>query len=265
MRYRTYQPTSLLSRYIRSYWSLESTNSTAHKRERIFPDGCIELVFNYGDVFRKHFTDFESHRQPRSFVHGQLKRYMEVEPTGAIGIFSIRFEPFGLKAFADVDISQLSDDAILPQDIWKIDGRVLEDKMLDAVSDQQRILIIESFLTARLRPLDKSIQHAVHSIMSSAGTKSIKELCSEVNLGRRQLERAFLGNVGLSPKLLARIVRFQNTLQRIERKSFLTGIAHSNGYCDQSHFIRDFKEFSGLNPKQYFKSDLELAKYLVSL
>jgi transcriptional regulator GlxA family with amidase domain len=91
-------------------------------------------------------------------------------------------------------------------------------------------------------------------------------LSQQVNLGRRQLERNFLVATGLTPKLLTRIVRFQNTLNRIENSSdpSLTGIAYASGFYDQSHFIKDFKEFSGFNPREYIKADIEFGRSLAS-
>jgi AraC-like DNA-binding protein len=128
-----------------------------------------------------------------------------------------------------------------------------------------RIKIIESFLVRMLRQhLETAVGFCVREIVNSCGLKSIQSLSQEVNLSRRQLERSFMATVGLSPKMFARIVRFQRALYRIENyhETSLTGIAYSSGYYDQSHFIKDFKEFSGLNPRQYLQADIELAKYL---
>lgn len=268
MHYYTYPASEPLSKYVKYYWTLEGIDdSVAASRERIFPDGCMELIFHYGDLFRKYSTDIDAFDQPRSFLHGQLKRFMDIESTGKIGVFSIRFRPDGLHAFIEMDLNELTGNAVSIRDLWGADGCILEEKMLEATTTAQRINIIEQFLIRQMKwRTDNSIHYCVRSIVNSEGSKSIELLSREVNLGRRQLERKFIATVGLSPKLLTRIIRFQNTLHRLEAKQLasLTGVAYSGGFYDQSHFIKDFKEFTGLNPKQYFTADLEFAKYLTA-
>ena len=139
--------------------------------------------------------------------------------------------------------------------------------MVEAQSSLERIKIIEEFLVCHLKHgPDQAIHYCVQAILNAGHSKTIETLSREVNLGRRQLERKFISAVGLSPKLLTRIIRFQNTLQTIERNPLtsLTGIAYSGGFFDQSHFIKDFKEFTGFNPKQYFTANLEFAKQLAA-
>lgn len=268
MQYNIYPPSELLSKYIKYYWTLEGLDGLGASKERIFPDGCMELIFHYGDVFRKYTNEFEAHNQPRSFIHGQLKRFIEVESTGKIGVFSIRFMPNGLHPFLKMGVDELTGNAVNVRQLWGSEGADLEEKILAAPSTQVRIKIIEAFLLLQFKFAThyNAIDHCVRSIQDSAGTKSVENLSNEVNMGRRQLERKFISAVGLSPKTLIRIVRFQNTLRDIQRipAGALTGVAYASGFYDQSHFINDFKEFTGLSPRQYFTADLEFAKYLTT-
>jgi AraC-like DNA-binding protein len=265
MQYTVYSPSGLLSPYVKYYWTLE--DSSPGNRERIFPDGCMELIFHYGDLFKKYSNFIDANNQPRSFIHGQLKSFIEVKSTGRIGVFSVRFKPDGLSAFLRVSVDELSENVVSVEDLWGPAGRTLEAKMVEAPSSFQRIRIIEEFLISHLQTRrDQAIHYCVHAIASAGHSQSIAMLSKEVSLSRRQLERKFISAVGVSPKFLTRIVRFQNVLQCIERDQLtsLTGIAHSGGFFDQSHFIRDFKEFTGLSPRQYFTSKLELAKQLAA-
>jgi len=269
MNYNTYAPDPRLARYIKYYWALESGGSAGSSAsERIFPDGCIEMIFHYGDLFRKYDSNPEtSFLQPRSFVHGQIKKYITIEPTGEIGIFSVRFHPTGLQPFINIYTKELTGQNICLQDIWGRDGGELEDRVLNASSNPERIAMIETFLLSRLKVTEnKIIEHCVTSIRHSNGSRTIEQLAGDLNIGRRHLERTFVSSVGLSPKLLSRIVRFQNTIQLIHQKQFssLTFLAYDGGFYDQAHFIKDFKEFTGLNPKAYFSENLELAKYFAN-
>lgn len=269
MQYSTYAPSELLSSYVKYYWTLEDVRDSSLARERIFPDGCMELIFHYGDPFSKYYNENATLKQPRSFIHGQLHSFMDVQANGKIGLFSIRFMPQGLHSFLKMSADDLTDHAVPVQEIWGNDGLLLEEKIMEAKSTRQRIQIVEDFLLRHLivrRSGNDEINYCVRTILNSTELIAIEKLSSEVNMGRRHLERKFIDAVGLSPKLFARISRFQSVLNLIEKNktSSLTTIAYATGFYDQSHFIKDFKEFTGLNPKHYFKEDLEFAKYLSS-
>jgi transcriptional regulator GlxA family with amidase domain len=97
------------------------------------------------------------------------------------------------------------------------------------------------------------------------GQVSVDELSEQLNINRRQLERRFASAIGLSPKQLAKIVRLQAALKMLEQGHFtsLTALAYENGYFDQAHFIKDFKEFTGLSPKQFFAGNLTMTALFV--
>ncbi|MGZ5220708.1 MAG: helix-turn-helix domain-containing protein, partial [Chitinophagaceae bacterium] len=81
------------------------------------------------------------------------------------------------------------------------------------------------------------------------------------------MERKFVSAIGLSPKQLSRVVRLQATLKMLEQQNFgsLTSLAYENGYYDQAHFIKDFKEFTGTSPKFFFSENLKLATLFASV
>ncbi|MGQ3013078.1 MAG: AraC family transcriptional regulator [Flavobacteriales bacterium] len=270
MDYRVYTPQAALLPYVKCYWSLDSGDTPFMPGvERVFPDGCIELLFHYGDRFRKYLDDAQTVLHPRSFIHGQIRSYIDLEPTGTIGLFSVRFQPAGLQAFVPMQAGDLSGLTVEPDSIWGPDGDVLQDRMLNASSHTQRIQIIEAFLRQRLRRNSYStdaIAYCIQQLHQSGGQVSMETLAEKANMGRRHLERRFVSGVGMSPKLLSRIIRFQNMLRLIgeNRLNSLTALAYEGGYYDQAHFIKDFREFTGLNPRAYFSENLAMARFLSS-
>ena len=80
---------------------------------------------------------------------------------------------------------------------------------------------------------------------------NITDLAKNAPISQRQFERSFKEVAGFTPKLYARIKRFETTLNK---SGSLTEIALDAGYFDQAHFIRDFKAFTGLQPRNYFKA-----------
>jgi AraC-like DNA-binding protein len=263
MHYQLYAPQAALSGFVRAYWSLEGQELPG-SRQRVFPDGCIELVFHYGDLFSKYHPG-ETVLQPRSFIHGQLTRFIEIGGNGCVGVFSVRFHPHGLRPFIDVDLAEISNANIPLKEIWGAAGDELEDQVLNAGSNEQRVQIIERFLRERMlrKPIATAVQNGLVMIDRKKGILPIHELSLELNIGQRQFERQFLSAVGLTPKQYARITRFQHTLFLAGQNRFhsLTELAYSAGFYDQAHFIKDFRELSGLSPKQYFSEQLPLVKF----
>ena len=95
MNYQTFEPGKDLSEFVKCYWTLEGPAEKNPQRQTIVPDGCMEMVFHYGDLYRQYIDNRRTIVQPRSFVIGQLTRPLEIEPTGETGIFSVRFHPEG--------------------------------------------------------------------------------------------------------------------------------------------------------------------------
>jgi methylphosphotriester-DNA--protein-cysteine methyltransferase len=267
MEYQIYEPKASLSNSVKCYWSLEdSANKTQNKKDRVFPDGCIELLFHYGDFFKKYDEDGFAIIQPRCFVYGQITKYIDLEPTGKIGIFSVRFLPNGLQHFINISVAELTDSIISLENLWSNKGKILEKEMISAANNQERIQIIEQFLETQQKPTtekDILIEKCVATIMTANGIIPIEKLIDEFHISKRQLERSFMSNVGVSLKFFSRIIRFNYALQLIDNKDFssFTNVALDGGFYDQAHFIKDFKEITGLNPKQYFSENLEMVKF----
>lgn len=265
MDYQLYAADASLAPYIKCYWSLTGDAETP-TRERIFPDGCIELIFHSGDLFRKYDATDNYHIQPRSFIHGQITEYIEVEPTGSVKIFSARFQPGGLQRFIDFEVGELTGITKSVAEIWGDAGNALEKAIMATESDTGKIEVLERFLTERSKQSkihDAYAEYCVNELVGSNGAASVDDIAENLHIGRRQLERKFVAAVGLPPKMLARILRFQHTLHLIENREFVsfTQVAYDGGFYDQAHFIKDFRQFTGLNPKKYFSENLEMAKH----
>lgn len=92
-------------------------------------------------------------------------------------------------------------------------------------------------------------------ILESDGAAALGMIQEKLRTTERSLQRVFEAEVGVFPRLFARICRFQSVFRKLNegRFSALGDLAHDAGYADQSHFIRAFKEFAGMGPKEYLK------------
>ena len=200
------------------------------------------MVVHFGEPFRD---------QPRSFVVGQQRRAVVVEPAGKIGVKGVRFRPGGARAFLGFPQHEAADQMIPFGAIWGV--AELEEQVTEAQSDSERVASVEGFLLGRLRERwmpPAAVDAAVARIFASRGSLTVEELAG----GRpRQLGESFRQVVGISPKLLSRLVRFQEVLRRMATAEGRRWVwtALECGYYDQAHLIRDFREFAGQSPGVY--------------
>ena len=264
MNYQTFEPSYDLTTIIKCYWKLESPKEETPEKQTIVPDGCMEMIFHYGDPYRQYTENGNSIIQPKCFVIGQLTRPLEVESTGETRIFSVRFHPNGFLPFATISIKEMKNTAVPLEKLFGKDGQEIEQKILNANTTSERIKLIETFLLNRLtniETIDRIVKSTIETILTANGQLSVDELSKQTNISRRQLERKFSSSIGLSPKQLSKTIRLQATLKMLLNKKFtsLTALAYESEYYDQAHFIKDFKELTGFTPKEFYGNNLKMS------
>jgi AraC-like DNA-binding protein len=187
-----------------------------------------------------------------------------IEPIGVTGSFVVQFKPNGFLPFTTIPIKELENTAIPLDKLFGKNGKNLGEQILNANSTIERIQIIETFLLGELankKTIDSIVKSTVETIFSTNGQFSVNELSKSNNISRRQLARKFSSTIGLSPKQLAKTIRIQTALKALlnEKHTSLTDLAYENEYFDQAHFIKEFKEFTGLTPKEFFGDDLKMS------
>jgi AraC-like DNA-binding protein len=269
MDYQVYTPSAELQPFVKCFWSLQDEGHDVPVRQRVVPDGCMELIFHYGDLYRQYFEDGSSIVQPKSFVFGQITTYLEIAPTGISGVVAARFLPEGLAPFLKLPVSTLENKAVPIGDVFGEKGKLLEQDIMAVGDNQERIQLIESFLLSMLADqytIDRITKTCVETIFQTQGRLAVVELADKMNISRRNMERKFISAIGMSPKQLSRVARLQATLKMLgqEKISNLTSLAYENGYYDQAHFIKDFKEFIGASPRSFFAENMELSKLFIA-
>jgi hypothetical protein len=257
MKYQTFQPHPDLASLISCYWTLEVPAENDAKKQRIIPDGTIEMAFILGDDIKRYTAEHEFILQPRAMVLGQTIEPFYIEPTGYVNTFAIRFYPYGFANFVTVPIKELANkETPIGLLFGEKNAKELEQKIILATDVKQRISIIENFLIERLNDkstIDNIVKTTVDALLSTNGNAPIKTILKGDLSKRRQLERKFVKQIGISPKQLGKVIRLQTALKMLldEKTENLTSIAYESAYYDQAHFIKDFKEFTGTNPKEF--------------
>jgi methylphosphotriester-DNA--protein-cysteine methyltransferase len=132
----------------------------------------------------------------------------------------------------------------------------VQEQLSEAADNACRVAIVEQFLINRLRtiPAEAMLNEAVKRIQFAKGAIKIKDLIRDLPVSVDVFEKKFRHMVGVSPKQFAGIVRLRSIIENYSSDASLTSAAYDGGYFDQSHFIKDFRTFTGQSPKEFFKS-----------
>jgi AraC-like DNA-binding protein len=261
MNYQTFPPHSDLASLVKCYWTLEVPADTSAQRQLILPDGCIEMIFILGDDIKRYTTEDEFIIQPREMVLGQITQPFFIEPTGYVNSFAIRFYPYGIANFVPTPIKLLANkETPIGLLFGDAPSKALGQRMQRASDTRERIEIAEDFLLNKLTEkatIDNIVKTTIDAMILSNGSTSINTILKDHLSKRRQLERKFTKQVGISPKQLGKVIRLQTVLKMLlsQPSESLTKIAYESEYYDQAHFIRDFKEFTGTNPRDFLQND----------
>ena len=270
MRYSEIPPSKRLARYVKCFWTLEAGNSRGESApEPVMPDGCIELIFNLADPFRRHHADGILESQPQSIIAGQMRSSAMIEPSGRIDLFGVRFQHAGASPFFAVPLNELTDNIVDLGFVWGSAGREIEARINEAPTVEIRVGIVENTLLSLLAKnaaSDDVVEAASKLITENMGLTSINKIADSIGVNGRRLERRFQQSLGLSPKRFSRIIRFQNFLGAVrnEPTGGILDTALSFGYYDQAHLIREFREFSGKTPLAFFENEHKLSEVFIT-
>lgn len=250
-------PGNRLKQYVKCYFTYESFSDRVFE-DTVFPSGCVEIIFNLGSGRWQTSVGDKFVTTPVIEFWGQIVQPLPIRSIGKNTMLGVRFFPHASAFFLDEKIEQFNNRVV---DFGDISGRAvknLHQRLLETKDADNRIKLLEDYLLHRLAVSEKRYKKiaVVHDIMREIKREdffdNMQNVASRYGITSRYLQKLFLQYTGLTPKLYSKINRFQNSLQLIGQKdASLTSIAYDCGYFDQSHFIRDFKSFTGITPSGY--------------
>lgn len=262
MRYAEVQPAPPLDRFVECFWTLTGDAGPHPVPQPVLPDGCTEWILNFADRFREQTGDGSWRRQPQHILAGQMNRRIVIAPTGRVDLLGIRFRPAGAAAFLRIPARELAGGVHALDSAAPLLAHALELRVGAHAGTAARVRAAEGALRAAMDgagpgaapEIEIAVEASVAQMVARHGNVSIGSLAAQAGLSRRQLERRFDRWVGLEPKLLCRILRFQRVFRAVARepRARWVEIAVECGYYDQPHLIREFRAFAGMNPPAFF-------------
>ena len=211
------------------------------------------LDIHLAQPFQVRIDGGRAKTSPETVVVGpQTRRRAHVHLSGRIHVFNILFQPTGLNRLIGINMTSLVDQDPAASDVFGKAAAVLRGAVRTAPDFHQRVAVVERWVGMMLdeRGPDDTIGLASRWMIAVRGGVRIEDLIAKSGLSASQFQRRFATQVGMTPKLFARTIRFDRALiaHRNGPNRPWTDIIHELGYFDQAHFIRDCHAFTGLPP-----------------
>lgn len=267
MTYQKLTPSAALRPYVMCYYVWEHSQPLAAPLEiNSPPNGLGGIVFNYGDPYYALQEKGKWERLPYFFAAGQFTKNYTLRLQGKIGMIGVVFWPAGLSHILSIPMIDFTSQRIDMHLILGKEAALLEYKLADCSTIHERILLLEKFLLLRITQINPEcdiVDRAVEVIIQKKGILSISQLASDLCVSPRQLRRRFTEKVGITPKMCARIKRF-NYVSTLADSAFANwmDMVHACGYYDQAHFIRDVGDFSGKSPTELLQYNYKRAQWM---
>lgn len=260
MLFRSYKPAAPLDEFIENFWMYEGYDSP-HSRERIFPSGTFELVFNLRDdelrIYKTAgFDQYE--RFSGAIVSGPYNGFFRSDTAEEASVMGVHFKPGGASPFIGPLAGEFADTHTDLDTIWGRTAAEIRERLCGAVSPEIRFRLLESVLLSRLSGRFKrhaAVSMALRTLAQTGTRMTTRQLARQADLSDKRFIDVFRSEVGLTPKVFNRILRFQRLRASLYENSTpdWTQLALQHGYFDQSHLIRDFLAFSGFSPAAYYR------------
>jgi len=256
MKYWYQKPHAFLSEYVRTVLILESFSQPDAERLPLVTNGMPALLCRT----EKDRSGTENVLQLTLFGRSTTADSWTInDNTTIIAYF---FKPFALSTVFNVPAKKLIEDPV-DLSIWNAHKtNALRTQLVYTLFTQQKIEVLDNLLIHQLQQNNKEceiIKYATDEIMCDPGTEILSTILNKLDLNERTFQRTFKKYVGITPSQYRRICQFQVSFEQLRGKEFnkLTDIAYDNGFADQSHFIRSFKEFTQITPNDYLRSGLK--------
>lgn len=253
MKIQRFHPSPVLAPLIREFIILESELGTD---SRILPDTSMVMAFRYKGRVEK-FGEEDKETISAAAITGLRRSHRLLYYSENTANFLVVLKEGGIAAFSRLPAHELFDLTIPIENLFSTSAidEILQ-RLAEAATNYDRVDEMETFLLQHLtrnKP-DSLVGEAVRMIRQQNGLLKIKHLAASLHISQDPFEKRFRAQIGSTPKHYASIIRLRNMIDTYPSYSSLTEATYEAGYFDQSHFIKDFRLFTGQSPKDFFRS-----------
>lgn len=263
MIFETHDITASFSELVESIFHLKGFEPD-HSIERVVPTGHVFVIFELDGMQRNTFDNdtlepIATYRN--AWVSGIHRNYISISAHQDSEMFVIQFKAFGAHPFLQLPMDQLADKVVPGSDILEGQLETLREDLAIAATSAEKFAVAERWLESRYHaasaPPDSVV--AVAKLLQEQPASKLNEIVDSYDGTQKHLISQFKKFVGLTPKQYQRVLRFNDVFMQMQNDQFLSwsDIAHRCGYSDQSHFIREFKHFSGFNPESFLEKQFD--------
>jgi AraC-like DNA-binding protein len=229
-------------------------------RHRGLPDGTLELVVSVGAPLTLRHGDRIV--TAGATLAGLRSGPVDVLPGGSERGVQIGLTPRGSRALLGVPAAEIAERVVPLDDVIGCRAQELADRIAACSGTEAWPKVLDAVLTGWFVDdrYPEAVDAAWRSFASSDGCASVTAVASDVGIGRRHLGHVIRSELGLTPKTLARLMRFSRTRLRLRSGTFgtLADTAAACGYVDQSHLTNEWKGFAGCTPGAWLAEELPL-------
>ena len=258
MQFHHWVPGPPLSEFVELLWLYEGYTQP-HEKERLLPDGTMELVINLHEDRARIYDprDSSQFRTLRgSLLAGPHSQFFVIDTAGQYSVIGAHFRPGGGFPFFDLPAGELHNTLVSLEDLWGGRAGELRERLLAAPIPAVKFHVLEQALLARAAhrlERHRAVSFALGEFRQRPNARAIADVTDQIGLSAKRFIQVFNDQVGLTPKLFCRVRRFQRAIHSLRRGQPVAwaAVAADCGYFDQAHFIHDFRAFSGINPTAY--------------
>ncbi len=245
MELATRPPHPALAPHIRSLAGWHERADGPVRRAEL-PGGRIVLVISFGPKLDVNGRSYGS------FVAGLHDAPALTEHAGEGHGIQAYLTPLGARRLLGMPMGELTREVVELEDLIGPAAHELAERLATAPDWRHALRPARAGDRRRVRSPRRRSRPSSCGRGSACTTRSpIGELADEVGWSRRHLAATVHRELGMAPKALARLLRFERALQRLRAGADLVDVALDSGYYDQAHFNRDFRAFAGVTPTEY--------------
>ncbi|HVO81340.1 MAG TPA: helix-turn-helix domain-containing protein [Terriglobales bacterium] len=262
-------PKPPLSHFVENLWFYRDLE-VDHNKEKLLPNASMELIIDLKDgskrlYNRNDLSHFDTYN--RCWISGMQRQFIVIGAEVGSSMMGAKFHTGGAAPFFGFPLSELGGSVVELELIWKREVLALREQLLECPTIEGKFDLLESYLLSkaesRLEP-DQAVTAALITLRSWPALP-LSELASRLGLSHKGMIARFDCRVGLTPKLMARLLRFQRAVLAIHGAASepdWPDLALDCGYYDQAHLIHEFQEFAGMTPAQYLRGRTEYPHYV---